>query len=140
MPIPSGADRKAWAPTPAMVHALIPLRPAFTATTRPTEAEVQSTIDMATDVIDAESPVDFSDELAGKVRFAIALNVASMVEASYFPEQYTGPDAPGQDLYTRYQAELIGLRSLLSSTVSSGGAFTIRPAGDPGLFRPVTPA
>lgn len=126
-----------WVPTPAAVHALIPIRPVFTDVSRPSLTEVYELIDLASDSVASEWTGQLAPALAGKVRYAIALNVASTIESTYFPEQDNGPEAPGEALYTRYQAELIGLRTLLSNTVADGGAFTIRPYGDPGMF-PVT--
>lgn len=109
-------DHKFWKPNPAQVHALIPVRPLFTDTSRPTWDEVGAIIDMAAFSVAAESSSgDFPTSLAGKVQYVIALNAASQIEESFFPEQATGPDAPGQALYTRYQAELIGLRGLLKT-------------------------
>jgi hypothetical protein len=113
MPIPAGQDEAAWSPTPAQVHAVIPTRPTFTDTSRPSVAEVQDIIDLTADSVAAEARTNtFEDSLVGKVRYVVCLGVASQVEMAFFPEQQTGPDSPGQELYARYQAELIGLRTI----------------------------
>jgi hypothetical protein len=122
MPIPAGDSRAAWLPTVDQVHALIPLRPAFSGASRPSTAEVTSLIDQVADVVDAESDVDFPDECLGKVRFVIALEVASLIESAYWPEQQTGPDSPSEMLNSRYQGELLGLRSHLARDFDSGVA------------------
>lgn len=126
MPISVVPGTIVWVPTPVQIHALIPVRPEFSGTSKPTVVEVQAIIDMQRDVIDAESLAVFPDEYAGKVRYIIALGAASQIEESYFPEQNTGPDSPGQLLYARYLQELAGLRSLPKVT-AGGGAFTIVP-------------
>jgi len=103
-----------WVPSPAQVHALIPTRPVFTDTSRPTLGEVQAIINLSADSVASESPTGtFLPANAGKVRLTIALFVAQQVEASFWPEQQTGPDSPAELLYARYQGELTGLRGRL---------------------------
>lgn len=118
MPVPAGSTDIN--PSPAQVHALVPQRPAFTTTSKPSTEEVQGLINLAVDAIQAESVEDFPDELTGKVRYVVALNVASMIETTYFPEQQIGPDAPAELLYRRYIDELGGLRGLLKGLIVAG--------------------
>lgn len=127
-----------WAPTPDRVHALIPVRPLFTPTSRPSTAEVLDMVAMAVASIATEAPPEILDAYEGKVRFAVALNVASMVEDAFFPEQQDGPDAPGKNLYTRYVGELAGLRLLLKGAaagLAQKRAYTIE-LYDPDAFGP----
>lgn len=125
--------RPIWRPSPAQVHALIPVRPAFTATSKPSIDEVEDLIDLALDAVTDETSVGTFPEIrAGKARFVIALSAASMVEQGYFPEQQIGPDSPAQLLYTRYQAELLGLRTILGTASGTPRRVgTIRLAGAP---------
>lgn len=127
------AEARLWLPTPAQVHALIPLRPPFTATSRPTIDEVDELIDMAADAVASESPSGtFLTAQAGKTRTVIALSAAAQVESSYWPEQQGGPDSPSALLYARYQGELIGLRGILGQVDGvTRRAGTIRLGGAP---------
>lgn len=109
-------------PTPAQVHALIPMRPVFTASSRPSLAEVQALIDLTTEAIGSEVETTIPAHLAGKVRFLIALSAASQVEAAYWPEQQIGDESPAQLLYARFTDELAGLRRLLADAEGVTGA------------------
>lgn len=115
MPLPS-----TMIPTPAQVHALIPTRPQFTPSSRPSVDEVQEIIYLVADAVAAETITTFPLNTVGKVKLVIAYNVASQVEASYFPEQQLGPESPAELLYRQYQAELLGLRSLLTALGVNG--------------------
>lgn len=124
-----------WAPTPEQVHALIPVRPMFTATSRPSVTEVLGLIGMAVDSMAAESAAaDGLDPYEGKVRYAVALNVASQVEVSFFPEQQDGADAPGPLLYARYLAELLGVRSLLAKAGTGAAPGPASPMGSESML------
>lgn len=129
-------------PTPDQVHALIPQRPPFTVASRPSINEVQDLIDLVADAVMAETPGEFPAHLAGKVKYLIAYNVAAQIEASYFPEQQLGSESPSEQLYRQYQAELLGLRSLLTAlnvNQSSGAVVSMSLAGPRTQFYPADP-
>lgn len=110
-------------PTPQQVHSLIPVRPAFTATSAPSLDDVQAVIDLVAESVEAEAPVGgFPEAYRGKVKLTIAYNVAAQVEVSYWPEQQLGPESGTEQLYRSYTAELTGLRKLTGSAASSVGA------------------
>lgn len=112
-------------PTTDQVHALIPMRPAFTLTSRPNVTEVQDIIELAAETLGAETTT-WPEALTGKVRYLIALNAASLVESSFWPEQGIGDESPAQILYSRYVDELAGLRTLLgSSAAGSAGSSSV---------------
>lgn len=125
-------------PTPDEVHALIPQRPAFTLSSRPSTNEVQAIINIVADAVAVESiSGTFPTRFTGKIKYVIALNVAAQVEMSYFPEQQLGPDSPAAQLTSSYTRELLGLRSLLTALDLSGAEGTGRAYSIPFATSPV---
>lgn len=113
-------------PTLQQVHALMPQRPQFTDTSVPTAAEVTDLILFTSQAVTGEGFGELPEHLAGKVQYIVALGTASTIESSYYPEQNDNDGSPSATLYTRYQAELLGLRALLSTATAGNIAFSMR--------------
>lgn len=124
---------QAWQPTAADVQSIIPLRPTWTASTRPSLADVTATISRIADSVAAEFPA-LPVTLEPVARAHVAYRAASEVEGSYDPEQqFGGEDSQVARLDRAAGAELARLRGLGDSDIGGGGtaavrgAFTIRP-------------
>lgn len=124
-----------WQPTAADVHTLIPLRPSWTTSTKPSLADVESRISRIADSVAAEFPT-LPTTLHPVARAHVAYRAASEIEGTYDPEQqFGGEDSQVARLDRAAGAELARLRVLGDSDVNDGGggtstvrgAFTIRP-------------
>jgi hypothetical protein len=113
----------AFQPSPDQVHALIAQRPAFTTTSKPSLAEVQSLIDMRTaDLLGELAGADVPLNLFGLAQRTIALGVAADIESGYFPEQQLG-DSQHASLTARYLQALTRFQQLLAE--QGGGPLRI---------------
>lgn len=100
------------APTPDEVHALIAQRPAFTATSTPSEVDVVGLAAGILADLTAVVPPDLPPDLAAMAKWVITLGTAAYVEGAYFPEQQDGTTGAGMWLrqeYTARRAALAGL-------------------------------
>lgn len=116
-----------WRPTPEQVHALLARREPFTASSRPSLAEVESLIDRVVAEVAVEVVGDLPTNLHEFARTTVAYGAASLVEQAFTPEQSLGDEAPAAALYERYTALLARLRSFLA-----GLGIATAPSGDAG--------
>jgi hypothetical protein len=107
-------------PTPEQVHALIPTRPAFTTTTRPTRAEVETIIANKAAEVDIETSdtATLPDDLIAYARAAITFGAAADIEQGYYPEQQFGEGGHARTLSATYLRMLDRLKGLLDAAGS----------------------
>ena len=109
---------ESWTPTPAEVHALIPTRnngAAFSATSAPTEDEVETLADgITTEILAYTGTIPDVSETGAQALHDLAkwtaqLGTAALIELGEFPEQNAFGDQTttvGGALYARYRQAL----------------------------------
>jgi hypothetical protein len=115
MALPVGAI-----PTPEQVHALIPTRPVFTATTRPTTAEVETIIANKAAEVDIETSdtATLPADLIAYARSAITFGAAADIEQGYYPEQQFGEGSQARSLSATYLRMLDRLKAQVDASGS----------------------
>lgn len=107
---------------PEGVHAHIPQRPLFTASSRPSDSEVAVLAMSTTRAVIGAVGGSLPDPLLAFAVTVVETGTAAKVEQSYFPEQQGGGSAPAAllwDEYNRMLSSLIKQTLLLNETGSS---------------------
>lgn len=92
----------------------------WTATTRPTAAEVGRIIDLVSAQVRAEVGPEIPDVIADEARAVIIDGAASRIEAAFFPEQNQGPDSPAGRYDAWFRDGLATLGRSRAAWVASG--------------------
>lgn len=126
-------------PSPDQVHSLIPTRPTFDDASTPTGDEVVGLARLAATDVAVDLPTG-TDEgpLLALARWAVTLETASLVEASYYPEQNGGEGSTADTLHARYLAILAKLRATVGAVDPGSGGGSGSGGGTRGATARVT--
>jgi len=123
---PTDGLRPTWTQVAAVIasRGARPGQPQFSTTTRPTDAQVTTIVDLVAADVDAEADGHTlrSGTLQTLATLLVTLAAAATVELTFFPEQESS--GAGAILWARYQASLIRFRVLLAR--EGGGPPTAR--------------
>jgi hypothetical protein len=92
----------------------------FNDDTHPTGAQVQAMIDLATPAMLVQLPEDTPVGLYGTVRLVVALQVAVMLERSYFPEQVAQGSSPVEGFEAQLATTMAALLSAAADNQVGG--------------------
>ena len=93
----------------------------FTAATRPTQTQVEEQIAKAVNRLENRVGTDIDESLWDAAKEVVALDVASRVELSFFPDQVTVGRSPYQELKALHDQQETDLTTAIAAIAAHSG-------------------